>query len=225
LSAIRAIDEDGVLVINEEIVGLARVTGDELAAVETQERAELVRRAGRFRAGRPRVPLSRRVVVVVDDGIATGSTARAACEVARAEVASRVVLAVPVAPPDWTERLAGAADEFVCVHTPEPFYGVGQFYADFTQTTDDEVIACLNGTAVPVTAAAASSGDDPPVRDDEVAVRAGPVLVGGHLTVPEVANGVVVFAHGSGSSRHSPRNRYVASVLNCAVWPRCYSTC
>ncbi len=210
-----AIGEDGIRVLDHEIIGLARITGDELAAVETQERAELVRRAGRFRAGRARVPLAGRVVVVVDDGIATGSTARAACEVARAEGACRVVLAVPVAPRDWTARLAGAADEFVCVDTPEPFFGVGQFYADFAQTTDDEVIACLNGTAVPA-AAAAAPGDDPPVRDDEVAVQAGTVLVGGHLTVPEVANGVVVFAHGSGSSRHSPRNRYVASVLNTA---------
>jgi putative phosphoribosyl transferase len=208
-----AIGEDAVRVINQEVVGLARVTGDELAAVEARERAELVRRTGRFRAGRARIPLAGRVVVVVDDGIATGSTARAACEVARAEGATRVVLAVPVAPPDWTARLAGVADEFVCVDMPEPFFGVGQFYADFTQTTDDEVIACLNGTAVPVTAAD-PSGDDPPVRDDEVAVEAGTVLVGGHLTVPEVASGVVVFAHGSGSSRHSPRNRYVASVLN-----------
>ena len=208
-----AIGEDGIRVINPEVVGMARVTGDELAAVETRERAELVRRAGRFRAGRARVPLAGRVVVIVDDGIATGSTARAACEVARAEGASRVVLAVPVAPRDWTARLAGVADEFVCVDTPEPFFGVGQFYADFTQTTDDEVIACLNGTAVPATAAA---GDDPPVRDEEVAVQAGTVLVGGHLTVPEVVTGVVVFAHGSGSSRHSPRNRHVASVLNAA---------
>ncbi|HET9601421.1 MAG TPA: phosphoribosyltransferase family protein, partial [Acidimicrobiales bacterium] len=145
-----AIGEDGVRVVNDEVVRLAGINDVELAAVEAAERAELSRRARRFRGGRERIPLLGRVVVVVDDGIATGSTARAACEVARAEGAARVVLAVPVAPRDWTVRLAGAADDFVCVDTPEPFFAVGQFYADFTQTTDDEVTACLSRTATPL---------------------------------------------------------------------------
>lgn len=211
-----AIGEDDVRVVNDEVARLAGVTAEEWARVEARERAELERRARRFRAGRNRIPLSGRVVVVVDDGIATGSTARAACQVARAEGATRVVLATPVAPPGWTERLAGAADEFVCVATPEPFFAVGQFYADFTQTTDDEVIACLHRPTSPAVAAvtAAAAGDDPPVRDEEVAITAGSARVGGHLTVPEHASGVVVFAHGSGSSRHSPRNRFVATMLN-----------
>ena len=203
-----AIGEDGVRVLNPEVIGLARVTPDELEAVEARERTELERRATRFRAGRQRVSLAGRVVIIVDDGIATGSTARAACEVARAEGAARVILAVPVAPPDWTHRLAGAADEFVCVATPEPFYGVGQFYDDFGQTTDEEVTRCLHE------ASSDHVGGGPPVRDEEVEVDAGRAQVAGHLTVPERARGVVVFAHGSGSSRHSARNRYVAGVLN-----------
>jgi predicted phosphoribosyltransferase/alpha-beta hydrolase superfamily lysophospholipase len=210
-----AVGEGGVRVINDELVAWSRIGAGELAAVEARERAEVARRAARFRGGRARVPLAGRVVLVVDDGIATGSTARAACEVVRAEGARRVVLAVPVAPRDWIARLAGVADEFVCLDTPEPFFGVGQFYADFTQTTDDEVITCLNAAAPP-TVAAATPVDDPPVRDEEVTVRAGRVVVGGHLTVPEVAKAVVVFAHGSGSSRHSPRNRHVATVLHTA---------
>jgi putative phosphoribosyl transferase len=135
--------------------------------------------------------------------------------VARAEGATRVVLAVPVAPPDWTDRLAGAADAFVCMATPDPFYAVGQFYVDFTQTTDDEVIACLNEAAAPEPVAPAPLSD-PPVRDDDVTIPADGVCLVGHLTVPEAASGVVVFVHGSGSSRHSPRNRYVAEVLNSA---------
>jgi putative phosphoribosyl transferase len=153
---------------------------------------------------------------VVDDGIATGSTARAACRIARALGAARVVLAVPVAPPGWQDRIGGDADELVCVQTPRDFLAIGQFYADFSQATDDEVVACLRRAATPVPAAGASAAaaGDPPARDEEVEAIAGPVRLAGHLTVPGQATGIVVFAHGSGSSRHSPRNRYVAAVLS-----------
>lgn len=146
-----ALGEDGVKVLNPDVIAMAGVTDRELAAVEGRESAELRRRAERFRAGRERVPLTGRVVVVVDDGVATGSTARAACAVARAHGAARVILAVPVAPVDWTRRLAGAADELVCVATPTPFFGIGQFYDDFSQTTDDEVIRHLRAAAAPAT--------------------------------------------------------------------------
>lgn len=145
-----AIGEDGVRVINDEVVRVSGATPEQIAAVEERERTELSRRARRFRGGRTRLGLAGRVVIVVDDGIATGSTARAACEVARAEGASRVVLAVPVAPKDWTERLAGSADEFVSVHTPGDFAAIGQFYDDFRQTTDDEVLACLGRSGRPL---------------------------------------------------------------------------
>jgi putative phosphoribosyl transferase len=212
-----AIGEDGARVINDEIVRLAGVSERQLAEVESRERAELERRALRFRGDRPRVPLAGRTAVVVDDGIATGSTARAACRVARAHGAARVVLAVPVAPPGWTSRFSGDADELVCLATPEPFFAIGQFYVDFSQTSDEEVVTCLRraseGTDVMAPGSGAAGGDPPP-RDEEVVVHAGPFRLGGHLTVPDGASGVVVFAHGSGSSRHSPRNRFVANVLN-----------
>ena len=211
-----AIGEDGVRVINHEVVRAAGVSVQELAAVEARERAEVQRRAWRYRGGRPRQPLGGRVAVVVDDGIATGSTARAACRIARAHGAARVVLAVPVAPPGWQDRIGGDADELVCVQTPRDFLAIGQFYADFSQATDDEVVACLRRAATPVPAAGASAAaaGDPPARDEEVEAIAGPVRLAGHLTVPGQATGIVVFAHGSGSSRHSPRNRYVAAVLS-----------
>lgn len=138
-----AIGEDGARIINDEIVRMAGVTARQLADVEARERTELERRALRFRGDRGRVPLEGRTALVVDDGIATGSTARAACQVARAHGAARVVLAVPVAPPDWTTRLGDDADELVCLETPEAFFAIGQFYADFSQTSDDEVITCL----------------------------------------------------------------------------------
>jgi putative phosphoribosyl transferase len=138
-----AIGEDGVRVLDDEIVRRAGVTPAEIAAVEARERIELERRAARFRIGRDRVPLRGRTVVVVDDGIATGSTARAACLVARVEGAARVVLATPVAPVGWTDRLRDVADELVATATPEDFDAVGQFYDDFSQTTDEEVVASM----------------------------------------------------------------------------------
>lgn len=233
--AMGAIGEDGVLVLNDDVLRHTGVGREEVAEVEARERAELERRARRFRGDRPRLDLTGRVAVIVDDGIATGSTARAACQVARAQGADRVLVAVPVAPPGWEDRMGGDADECIALDTPEPFWAIGQFYADFSQTPDEEVVACLARAAarVPVPPAPPApapgapgehTADGPdataaaparrPAVDEDVTLSAGPVELGGRLTVPAGAAGVVVFAHGSGSSRHSPRNRYVAEVLN-----------
>jgi len=138
-----AIGEDGVRIINEEVVSLAHVSEDDIAVVEQRERAELDRRARRFRGDRPRTPLAGRTAIVVDDGIATGSTARAASRVARAQGARRVVLAVPVAAPSAVEGLRQDADEVVCLEEPQWFFAIGQWYANFTQTRDDEVVELL----------------------------------------------------------------------------------
>ena len=141
--AMGAIGEDGVQVVSEEIVRRAGVRVGDFDAVVARERQQVEARARRYRLGRPPVNLKDRVVIVVDDGIATGSTARAACDVARTTGARWVVVAVPVAPMGWQDRLGLAADEFVAVETPGDFRAVGNFYADFSQTTDDEVIQCL----------------------------------------------------------------------------------
>ncbi|MFJ2191778.1 phosphoribosyltransferase family protein [Kitasatospora sp. NPDC087861] len=202
-----AIGEDGVRVLNEQVIRLAGIGDDQLAEVERRERAELERRARRYRGGRPPTDLRGRTVIVVDDGVATGSTAHAACRIVRARGAARVVLAVPVAPGDWTDRLAGVADEFVCVGTPSPFFAIGEFYGDFAQTGDEEVLRLL---------AEALDGRAPgPVGvDRELVLPAVGVRLAGRLTVPAAARGIVVFAHGSGSGRRSPRNRHVARHLN-----------
>ncbi len=188
------------------------------AAPQHRERAELDRRTTRFRRGRSRVALAGKIVVVVDDGVATGSTARAACSVARAEGAARVLLAVPVAPADWTTRLAGVADEFVAVHNPQDFRAVGQFFDDFDQTSDDRVVQLLDAAdtrmrAIDQRGSIADRGR-PLGSEADVEIAVGPVVVSGRLSVPAAASGLVIFAHGSGSSRHSPRNQFVASVLN-----------
>lgn len=138
-----AVGEGGVLVVNDEVVRAAGVSAEELAAVEAQERAELQCRERVLRANWPRVPLAGRTGVIVDDGLATGSTAIAACKVARAEGIARVVFAIPVAPAGWQQQLSADADELVCVFMPHRFAAIGQFYEDFSQTTSAEVVACL----------------------------------------------------------------------------------
>lgn len=131
--AMGAIGEEGVRILDSRIVSMAGVSEHELEAVERRERAELRRRAELFRRGRPRVPWDGKLAVIVDDGIATGSTIKAACRVARGLGAVRVVAAAPVAPMDAVERLAGDADEVVIVEQPVSFYAIGQFYLDFTR--------------------------------------------------------------------------------------------
>jgi predicted phosphoribosyltransferase/alpha-beta hydrolase superfamily lysophospholipase len=210
--AMGAIGEDGVRVLNEEVMALAQVTEPEMAAAEAAQRAEIERRAARFRQGHARVDVTGRTVLIVDDGVATGSTAKAGCRVARAHGAARVVLAVPVAPTEVHRRFAADADEVVVLDTPEPFFAVGQFYRNFTQVTDDEVVELLARARAERRAEA--EADDPPRRDDDVEIPVASAVLEGHLHVPEDPIGVVVFAHGSGSSRHSPRNRYVAELLH-----------
>ncbi|GAA3896155.1 phosphoribosyltransferase family protein [Streptomyces gulbargensis] len=205
--AMGAIGEGGVRVLNDQVLRDARVAPGDLAAVEERERAELERRARRYRGGRRPVPLDGRTVLVVDDGLATGATALAACRVVRARGAARIVFAVPVAPRGWTTRLGGEADETVCVHTPDGFIAVGQFYEDFSATSDEEVVARL---------AHSRAVHGPVVQESDVRIPLpeGVGTLAGRLAVPEDAHGVVLFAHGSGSGRHSPRNRAVAGALN-----------
>ncbi|MFI0470476.1 phosphoribosyltransferase [Saccharopolyspora sp. 5N102] len=144
-----AIGEGEVRIINDEVLWKTGVSAKELDEVERRERVELDRRARLFRVDRRRVDVAGRTAIVVDDGIATGSTAHAACRVAREQGAARVVLAVPVAPPHALERLEEVTDEQVCLETPGWFMAIGQWYRDFAQTSDAEVIELLHDTARP----------------------------------------------------------------------------
>ncbi|HET6877492.1 MAG TPA: phosphoribosyltransferase family protein [Jatrophihabitans sp.] len=213
--AMGALGEGGVRVVDYELVTRLRISDDELAAVEQREQAEIERRVAQLRGVRGPIPLAGRPVVIVDDGIATGSTARAACLVARARGASRVLLATPVAPPGVTERFRDVADDVVCLATPQGFFGIGEFYRDFRQLTDTQVRHLLEHARTPTGAIdPPAEEDDPPARDEDVSIPVPGATLPGHFTVPATASGIVVFVHGSGSSRHSPRNQYVASILN-----------
>ncbi|MEX0704918.1 MAG: phosphoribosyltransferase [Planctomycetales bacterium] len=137
--AMGAIASGGLRVLNDRVVGLAGISADTIAAVAQRELAELRRREQAYRRDRPRPAVEGRCVILVDDGLATGSTMRAAIGAVRRGNPAEVVVAVPVAPPDTVAALRAEADEVVCPETPADFFGIGQFYVDFTQTTDDEV--------------------------------------------------------------------------------------
>ncbi|HEV2784273.1 MAG TPA: phosphoribosyltransferase family protein [Actinophytocola sp.] len=139
-----AVGEDGVTVRNRGVLDELGLRWEDLDEQVRRERAELVRRAHTLRPNRPRAELADRTVIVVDDGIATGSTVVAAMRVVRSLGARRIVLAVPVAPADTLTQLSGLADEVVCLLAPARFRAVGQWYADFRQVSDDEVRELLD---------------------------------------------------------------------------------
>jgi predicted phosphoribosyltransferase len=142
--AMGAIGEGGVRVLDGDVIRSMRVSDEALARVSAQERAELERRVRRYRSG-PHVPLVGRTAVLVDDGMATGSTALAASQVASELGAARIVVAVPVGSGAAVRELRRHVDEVVCVDAPADFRAVGQCYEDFSATSDDEVVAALDG--------------------------------------------------------------------------------
>lgn len=146
--AMGAVGERGALVWNDGVRRSARVSAAELAELARRERAEVEARVARFRAGRAPIELAGTTAVVVDDGVATGATARVGCRIARELGAARVLLAVPVAPPEVVQDVP-EADEVVCLVSPRAFTAVGMHYADFGQTTDREVVEILEASRRP----------------------------------------------------------------------------
>jgi len=144
--AMGAIASGGVRVLNRQVIDDFGLTEEAIEAVTAAELAELNRRERLYRAHRPPPGIRGRTVILVDDGLATGSTMRAAVAAVREQGAARVIVAVPVAPPDTCDTLARQADEVVCPLRPQNFDAVGQWYEDFAQTTDEEVRALLQGT-------------------------------------------------------------------------------
>ncbi len=131
------------IVINEEIVAGAHVSRRHIMEMAKVEFAEIERRRAKYLVGRERIPLAGRTVIVVDDGIATGASVRAAIKSLRDRQPKRIILAVPVASAESLEELAGAVDDIICLVTPRPFYSVGTHYSNFKQLTDEEVIELL----------------------------------------------------------------------------------
>ncbi len=141
--AMGAIAGGGVQVMNEQLVNYAGVSEEEVAAVVERERRELERRERAYRGDRPRPDIKGRCVILVDDGLATGATMSAAIEAVRRQGAKRIVVAVPVAPPEFLADLEPQVDDVVCPLQPQPFMSVGQWYRDFHQVSDAEVRGAL----------------------------------------------------------------------------------
>jgi putative phosphoribosyl transferase len=192
---IGALAEDGTVYVDDEACSLLGITFDDVAAIAQREKHEVERRVTKYRGGRPLPPLADRTVILVDDGLATGGTARAAIRALRAQRPRQLVLAVPVASVEAAERLGPEVDELVALVVSQRLVAVGEWYEDFAQLDDGEVLALL--------------AEDP--RTIRVPVAKGELV--GDLVAPPNASGLVLFAHGSGSSRFSPRNHQVATAL------------
>jgi putative phosphoribosyl transferase len=209
-----AIAEGGTVYVDAAITAQLGIDDDEVAAVRAVEVAELVRRVRMYRADRPPLDVRGRTVLVVDDGLATGVTARAALRSVHERGAARIVFAAPVCAAATAAELRAEMDEVVCASQPSSMVAVGLWYEDFSQTSDEEVLSLLarareraneHGRGVSRIVRAAAQR--------EIRVDAGDVTLDGTLSHPAGPRGIVLFAHGSGSSRFSPRNRYVAGEL------------
>ncbi len=141
--AMGAIADGGVRILNPSVISRLGITAEDVERVTARETEELARRAQRYRGGRPPTDVRGRTVLLVDDGLATGSTMRAAVAALKQQGPRRLVVAVPVAAAQTCEALESEVDEVACATTPEPFYAVGQWYRDFEQTSDEEVHALL----------------------------------------------------------------------------------
>lgn len=141
--AIGAVTQDGTVIKDEVMVEMLGISDNQIRDLARQVEQEISRRVSTYRGGRPGVEMCNKTVIIVDDGIATGHTIKAALHSVRKSGARRLVLAVPVAPADTLEELNKLVDELVCLYRPDLFYAVGQFFMDFDQTTDAEVIELL----------------------------------------------------------------------------------
>ncbi len=196
-----AVAEDETGVLDQETAARVGMTQELLDETLAREARELRRRVERYRDGRAALDVADRTVIVVDDGLATGLTDLAAVRALRKRGARRIVVAVPVGSEQAVALLEGEADRVVCLTVPARLYGVGMWYEDFAPVGDEEVVSLLAQAAAKT-------------RVRPLSFELGEARVSGELAMPETPRGLVLFAHGSGSSHRSPRNRAVARTLN-----------
>lgn len=218
--AMGAIASGDVQVLDERLIGLLALSEARVDEVIARERLELQRRETAYRGERKPLKLAGKTVIIADDGLATGASMAVTLEAIKVQNPARIIVAVPVAPRQSVEAFEGRVSQMVCLATPEPFYAVGVWYEDFGETTDDEVRRLLS-TFVRAAPAEGEGQEGGPatisLRDEEeqpVTIDTGSVVLEGTLCLPADARGVVLFAHGSGTSRFSPTHRQVAQRLH-----------
>ena len=202
--AIGAVDEAGTIQQTDD----AKLAGADQRYIKREAAEQLaVIRARRqsYGLGHPPIDPAGRTVVVVDDGLATGATMRAALLAVRARKPARLVCAIPVASPRGLASVADVVDDLVYLSAPEHFRAVGQFYVQFPAVDDSEVVRLLMSSR---------SGSSASALSEDIRIPADGLLLDGDLQVPQGANGLVIFTHGSGSNRNSPRNRLVAQAMH-----------
>ena len=199
--------------LDREVIRAMGISERQIERITEKVKETLNQRAELYRGDRALVHIEDRTVILVDDGIATGASIYAAINALQQMKPANLVVAVPVAPPATCTWLRTVVDQLICLREPEQFYAVGQFYERFSQVADEDVIDLLQrASRLPVhTSSPVDSAWEGSKR--EVSIDAGDALLPGTLSLPKDAKGIVLFAHGSGSSRHSPRNRRVAEVL------------
>jgi putative phosphoribosyl transferase len=196
--AMGAVATGGTLYLNHDVIaalGIDLITIEKVSAIEEEE---IRRRERAYRGDRPPLRVEGKTVILVDDGLATGSTMRAAIAALHQQDPARIVVAVPAGSLEVCKDVGQEADEAICATMPESFHAVSQWYAEFRQTTDEEVRDLLSRSSDAASVSIGVNGD----------------AIKGDLTRVAHAKGIVIFSHGSGSSRQSPRNRFVAGVLN-----------
>ena len=206
--AIGAISEDGQPWLNSRIISRLGIKTATLKKISAEKALEVKAQIQKLRGSKKAVPVEGRVLIVIDDGIATGATLLAAVHLLRARKPKKIIIAAPVAPESTLEEIRKVADDVVALKTPYPFYAVGDWYHEFTQVEDDEVLKLLHRRD------AAGKTDISPEAAREITIHDGTAELKADLQLVQDMKGLVVFAHGSSSSRHSPRNRFVATELN-----------
>ena len=199
-----AVAEGGEIYMSVQTVQQLGASEEEVRTAVATKLSEVEERCRRFRGGGPPPDVAGKTVLVVDYGVATGGTARAALRALRKRNPKRLVLAVPVGSADTLDSLRSEADDIVCLEPVEELHAVGLWYDDFRPVTDDDVLAILAAARAKGPASAPERG---------LTIDLSDAVLGGDLTLPPRALGLVLFAHGSGSSRKSPRNRSVAAAL------------
>lgn len=204
--AVGAVSENGKPFFNEHILTKLGLESDDLMSEVKAQVKELERRKQLYRQGKDLLPVAGKVVIIVDDGLATGATMEASVKYLKTQGPKKIIAAIPVAAASSSKTLREHVDELVLLQDRDDLYAISQWYEDFDQVTDEEVLAILTDFSNK------NLGIHSSAR--VVAIKVGDVTLDGELTVFPGMKSIVIFAHGSGSSRKSPRNTKVAQDLN-----------